>query len=336
LVEEASTRGGEADEPLAKLVQEYVDHRGLVHKVHHQSGQRRDPERGEEYYCCAWSVANNGDPLLCFGGKLAIIKVVNYKSRRVVNAMQGHGNELFELKGHPTKLGIICSASKDQSVRLWNVQTGTVIMILAGLDGHKADVITADFHQLSGDRLASGAEDHTAKIWDLKRYEDLLDKSFSWEGHPSTFPTAYMQTPAFSTNPHDHYVDCVCWYGDLLLTKSTQGSIILWKPEYGADGTCDGALPLKTFKIDDINIFFVRFSVTVEGSRSLLALGNSLGKVFIWDIEAKSANPKEIVRLSAATRQPGVSKLVRRTAFSYGGRYLGCVTDNLVCVWKFL
>ena len=233
-------RSGTVDQrakPLFRLVQEYVDGRGLVHVPDGQAGKRG--ERGEEYYCCAWSCAANGDPLLCFGGKLAIIKVVNYERREVCSALQGHGMEINEIKPHPTKFGIILSTSKDQSVRVWNVQTSTVVMILAGLDGHKAAVYTADFHQREGTLIASGSEDHTTKIWDLSGHQDLVDLSFKWygdKGPPGSFPTAYIQTPTFSTVPHDNYVDCVCWHGDLLLTKCTQGHIILWRPEHGAGG----------------------------------------------------------------------------------------------------
>ena len=53
--------------------------------------------------------------------------MVNYERREVCSALQGHGMEINEIKPHPTKFGIILSTSKDQSVRVWNVQTSTVV-----------------------------------------------------------------------------------------------------------------------------------------------------------------------------------------------------------------
>lgn len=334
-------RSGTVDQrakPLFRLVQEYVDGRGLVHVPDGQGGERG--ERGEEYYCCAWSCAANGDPLLCFGGKLAIIKVVNYERREVCSALQGHGMEINEIKPHPTKFGIILSTSKDQSVRVWNVQTSTVVMILAGLDGHKAAVYTADFHQREGTLIASGSEDHTTKIWDLSGHQDLVDLSFKWygdKGPPGSFPTAYIQTPTFSTVPHDNYVDCVCWHGDLLLTKCTQGHIILWRPEHGAGGAKDGALPLKTFKMDHLGIFFMKFSTCAsDPHQPLVALGNCVGKVLVWEVEGGGMAPKEVMRLTVGTKGGGKPRgIIRQTSFSWDGRHLACVTEEgKVCLWR--
>ena len=159
-------RSGTVDQrakPLFRLVQEYVDGRGLVHVPDGQGGERG--ERGEEYYCCAWSCAANGDPLLCFGGKLAIIKVVNYERREVCSALQGHGMEINEIKPHPTKFGIILSTSKDQSVRVWSVGWAPASWGQVGsLEGH-TDCVYAVAWSPDGARLASGDESGVVCLW---------------------------------------------------------------------------------------------------------------------------------------------------------------------------
>lgn len=41
---------------------------------------------------------------------------------------------------------ILASASKNESVRLWNVMAGTCVAILAGHRGHRQTCLSLDFH----------------------------------------------------------------------------------------------------------------------------------------------------------------------------------------------
>jgi len=45
------------------------------------------------------------------------------------------------------------------------------------------------------------------------------------------FDTVFHQFPYFSTNKtHPNYVDCVQFVGDLILSKSVNNKVVLWKP----------------------------------------------------------------------------------------------------------
>ncbi len=67
---------------------------------------------------------------------------------------------------HPTYPNIMASASKDESVRIWNIMTGDCLAIFTGDGGHKDQVLCCDISD-DGLKLVSGGMDHTVKIWDL-------------------------------------------------------------------------------------------------------------------------------------------------------------------------
>lgn len=308
-------------EPSFRLLQEYEENHSE-----------------EQYFACAWSVGKDGEPLVCVAGELGIIKVLNVDKECMEAVLPGHGNSINELQSHPVKPALVLSASKDESIRIWNIHTSTAVMIFAGLDGHRSDVLSIDFHQAKGERFVSGGIDNTVKIWSLAEHDELLlEKSFAWDNtrEERAFPTASVQTPVFSSNFHDHYVDCVKWYGDLLLSKSIHNCIVLWKPEYGTKGASDGAIPLKTFKLRNCEIWFMKFCLSAD--HSLVSLGNCSGKVHFWEMEGKqSASMILTVGQGRGKSHHTQRKLViRNSSISYDGRFaVCCCEDGQICCWN--
>ena len=93
---------------------------------------------------------------------------------------------------------------------------------------------------------------------------------------PSNLLRHFSSVPAFSSTKFIDYVDCVRWIGDLLLSKSTESLIRLWKPNPARKP--DAAMILREFKVDDANIWFVRFEHDPYCQR--LVCGNQSGRVF--------------------------------------------------------
>jgi len=89
-----------------------------------------DPEEG--FYSSAWSATLQGTPLLLVGGVRGIIKAINCISFTVESVMMGHGGYINDIKVHPIDDSLCLSASKDESIRLYNIRNGTCIAMFFG------------------------------------------------------------------------------------------------------------------------------------------------------------------------------------------------------------
>lgn len=126
-------------------------------------------DKSEEYYCLSQSILNiSGESrkILAVGGTKAIIKILDLSSKKEHTSLIGHRNEIYDLKFHPKQKNILLSASKDYSVRIWNVKNGLQIAILAGPKGHSAEVLAVSWH-LSGDYFVSSSIDNSVKVWEI-------------------------------------------------------------------------------------------------------------------------------------------------------------------------
>jgi polycomb protein EED len=264
-----------------------------------------DSEREENYYCCCWTYQVNSDepnvasgPLLVVGGARGVIRVIDTTTREVFQELKGHGSSINDLKIHPNEPRLLMSASRDHSIRLWNIVTQTCVAILGGLEGHRDEVLSLDFH-LTGSHLVSAGMDHALKIWSLKstKLMSAVRESFTFNYRKSRLPfqTANEQFPVFTTrNVHRNYVDSVSWYGNCVLSKSCENAIVMWRPgkletpmenddQVVTNSNDHTASVLHKFECDDNEIWFIRFGL--DEAQQVLAVGNQVGDIYLWNID---------------------------------------------------
>ena len=209
-----------------------------------------DEDTEEQFYTCAWTLApresSDGDPatslplldardspvsepdapsgaspgpppkdavLLIVAGFRGIIKLIDCRTCKLVGALLGHGNHVNELMVHPKDPNLLFSASRDESLRMWNLKTRTCVTIFAGEQGHRDQVLSVDVHHL-GSSIVSASMDNTIKIWNLDtaRIKEGIKRSYNPPAPSSVVPfkTVFSQFPSFSTRRvHTDYVDCV-------------------------------------------------------------------------------------------------------------------------------
>ena len=292
----------------------------------------------------------NGPQLLCVAGTRGVIKVIDPVRRMLFTTLSGHGDDIYDLKFSPTHEWLILSASKDESLRLWNVKTSTCVAIFAGHEGHRDCVLSVGWHP-HGHKFVSGGMDTTVKLWNVGEDTDVGDairksenvKPQLWDAKvldKQKFTTIYEQMPLFSTHKvHTNYVDCVQFVGDLVLSKDTNETIVLWMPDASqANRTSSNSktqhrlpsevIALREFNINKCDVWFMRFQT--DWDCQLLALGNTVGEIRVWEV---GANPTK--KHFCTLMQQYCVSAVRMVAFSPDSKLLLASCDDAsIWVWE--
>ena len=124
-----------------------------------QSGERKDEIFGTNNALALTMLPDGKLAAGCWDGK---IKIIDLKSKRVIQELSGHTNSIGALIS--LEDGRIISGSYDGTIKIWNTENAKA-PCLATLTGHRDAVLSLAL--LPGDLLASGCKDGTIYIWDL-------------------------------------------------------------------------------------------------------------------------------------------------------------------------
>lgn len=239
-------------------------------------------------------------------GKRGIIKVVNTIDFQVEVALIGHGNEILDVTTHSVDTNLIFSASKDESVRLWNIKTQVCIAIFAGEKGHRNDVLSVAVHPV-GNIVASSGMDNSVKLWNLESpdIKAAISKSYVHDDRDANiaFVTYVEQFPMFATDKlHRNYVDCIKWVGDLILSKSLCNRAVLWTPDplRSKDAVC----VLREFSLTSCRVWFMKMSVC--DIHYIFAVGNTEGELQLFHFTPPSDD--EDCQIAASNFLPEIEK----------------------------
>jgi len=293
-----------------------------------------DPDTEENFYTCSWSFdADTGRPILAAGGYRGIIRIFSPANMNCIKHFIGHGNAINEVKFHPKDPNILLSVSKDHALRLWNVKTECNIVIFGGVEGHRDEVLSADFN-MDGTKIISSGMDHSLKIWacHTEKIKATIRLSYEMHGNKRVFPTELCHFPEFSTRDiHRNYVDCCKWFGDFILSKSCENTIVCWKPDERKEDNFNNenkVVFVHKINYKDCEIWFVRFAMDYQ--QNILALGNQVGKTYVWDLSGAEPSQIKMGVLSHAK----CTSAVRQTSLSRDGKILLSVCDDGT-IWRW-
>ena len=218
----------------------------------------------------------------------------------------------------PLSTSLLASCAEDSTIRLWNLEPKfrqqPCVALLAG-EGHKQPILAINFHS-NGKWLLSGGIDTAVCLWAVPSIEEL-DRS-SPDGKPKEPLIVYY--PSFYTKElHSNYVDCVEFYGDLIVSKAARdqnpkinekNEILIWKIDgfdseepppseppipvpgrqtrsgFEHDDRFRGFQRLLTLALTHCDRFYHRFGLLHRPDmRPILAFGNQQGLFTFWDLQ---------------------------------------------------
>ena len=251
--------------------------------------------------------------------------------RSEYNRLEGH-TEAVRSVNLSSDGKILASCSLDNTIKLWNVETGTEILTLSG---HTKALSSVSFSD-DGKTLASGSIDNTIKLWNVEtgaeirtltgHIDSVSSVSFSGDGKTlasgsddNTIKLWNVETGVeFRTLPgHTQYVTSVSFSGDgkTLASGSADYTIKLWNVETGAE------IRTLTGHIDSVS------SVSFSGDGKTLASGSWDYTIKLWNAETGA----KILTLS------GHTEVVASVSFSSDGKTLasgGGLTDHTIKLWN--
>jgi polycomb protein EED len=228
----------------------------------------------EDFLTVSWGVLN-GDLFLALAGYLGNIYVLNLQNYKNQKILEGHVKSINCVRFIPSNCELLLSASEDLSIRLWHIKTQVVISLFKS---HIQGVMSLDIHQ-SQQIFISGGKDSALKIWSLLPVQSSIELARVWSG--KGFNSLEILKPTFSEHKLlQGYVDCVKFFGNLIICKSQTGEIIIWKTTGAEHDIITVVKVLRTSSIGEINVKF-----TICKRKKILVIGNSIGECFFYKLD---------------------------------------------------
>ncbi len=206
-----------------------------------------------------WSVSfSPNGKILASGSYDKTIKLWNIKTGQEIRTLKGHTSDVNSVSFSPNGKILASDSggfvildtgeSKDNFIKLWNMETGREIRTLKG---HKSWVNSVVFSP-NGKMLASGSRDCTVKLWNIETGQEIR----ILKGHKSG-----VNSVSFSQS------------GKILASGSSDNTIKLWNIETGQE--------IRTLKGHKSGVNSVNFGPNGK----ILASGSWDNTIKLWDVE---------------------------------------------------
>ena len=234
-----------------------------------------------------------------------------------IDELIGHKNDINDLKFLIVNQNILISASSDSTVRLWDVKQKKLLCIYGGPFGHPSHVLTVDFHY-SEQFIASAGFDQVVMFWDI----DFVLKKYN-NNKENNFKCVLKTKPFFETLVHENYIDTVKFMGDLVLSKSTNGVILLWKPMFNDEK--DHHFVIRKLFYTSSKIWYIKFHLNLTDN--LVFIGD-VGGLYIFDLNNHKYSNSSMPEIFEPLPKNNTENLYRCVNYDYTRKLVIIGKDN--------
>ncbi len=215
--------------------------------------------------CCCWMKEAGTESELADDSYLALagddkrIHILSIKRSKVIIVLEGHTDTIIELCAHPDKPQLLASASKDGTVKLWNI--------------HKQE-------QLASWSMTAAAPTSLVFAPSCKSIICGLSNGTLTE---ITIGSKIIEPLKTQDKKHGAAIDCIRWIDrDRLVSKSVDGRLLIWDKHSGKVHA--------ELKVSNTNKVPSKFDISQDAQ--FLCVGNSEGVVTIFKIDTGKATNK--------------------------------------------
>jgi polycomb protein EED len=295
-----------------------------------------DMDNEEDFHAICWGLLplDDGDfrPIIAAGGTKGVVKIIDPLKVELEKELFGHMHIINELKFHPDNHTFLLSCSDDLTVRLWNVVKDHQVGIFYGNEGHIAGVNTIDWHHL-GEAFVSGGKDSEIKLWRITpKVASAMQASHDHDSRVqisqsgvksklNPFKTVSVQNPIFSTHDvHDSIIDCIKFYGNLIISKGQFGKIIVWKAT--PEKHLQNLTILYVLKYREVQYFPMKFSISKKWD--ILAVGGAFSESHVFRLLWSRTDCMTVIPPHAGRS----SSIVRKVVIDESTQSILSIEDN--------
>ncbi|KAF9436533.1 hypothetical protein BGZ76_003686 [Entomortierella beljakovae] len=263
-------------------------------------GEEGSEELPEMLTCC-W-MHQPQDAILATAGTDRVIHILSLARSKELIRLIGHNHTITDIHAHPTKDEYLLSASKDGTIRLWNILTGKCLLIFE----YKASVICF-IPNSEGKKFLTGSYNGEIRVWDVPEYESEPDE-----------PVVVLPNDSqlLQSSLHSARIDCIRFAKDKVLSKSVNGKVEYWDYE-----TLEH---IRSFTIKNTASNQCRFDVSLD--ELFFCVGTSNGSAYIYNIETG--------RTVTELKHRRSTKAIRTCIFARDSRSVTCAGEDSF-IWRY-
>ncbi|KAF9098196.1 hypothetical protein BGX23_006800 [Mortierella sp. AD031] len=254
-----------------------------------------------EMLTCCW-IHQPQDAILATAGTDKVIHILSLSRSIELVRLSGHNHTITDIQAHPFNDDYLLSASKDGSVRMWNIITGKCLFVFE----IKASVVCFN-PNTEGKTFLTGGYNGEVREWSIPALESEPEE-----------PIVVLanESQVLQSGLHSARIDCIRFAKGKVLSKSVNGKVEYWDPET--------LTHIRTFNIKNTASNQCRFDVSLD--ELFMCVGTSNGSVYVYNIDTG--------RTVTELKHRRSTKAIRACIFARDSRTVVCGGEDSF-IWRY-